>query len=90
MKDQISLIFLNLNYIIPPVIAIVLILKVVMFLRFKTDQRRFVDLVYFNSNQIVSNKAHEKVNFKIIQNSLTFYFVFLILFDIFLLICSPK
>lgn len=81
MNPQLSVILFSFNTSLPYIIAIVLLLKIVLFYKFKTNDWKWSNLVYFNYKQILTVKSAERPNIKIIENSLTYYLVFLILIN---------
>lgn len=77
MKSEFALILLNFEYVLPAVIAFVLAAKVFLFFKYKTSEWSLVNLLFFSYKNI-SVKTSEKANVKVIENSLSFYLLFLI------------
>jgi hypothetical protein len=69
-----------------PLIMLVVAVKFALFMIFKTRQCRFYHFFYFEDSQIVSGRSLKKVTARIIQNCLSFYLLFLVVFDIILLL----
>jgi hypothetical protein len=82
MKQQFASILLNFNCIILPVITVAIFVKIVLFFKFKTTKCTYYNLLYFKSQQILSTYSQQAVSIKIIQNSLSFYLVFLALLEL--------
>ena len=81
MNPQFSFILLNFNSILPFVISFVIVLKVAIFFKYKTNQWRLSNIIYFNYKHILTLKTSDKPNVKIIENSLTYYLVFLVVIN---------
>lgn len=81
MKQDFNLILVNITNYLPIIIALVLVLKIVLYVKFKTNNWTFSNLFYFSFNQIVATKPKEKANVKIVENSLSFYLLFLVVID---------
>ena len=82
MNQQLTLILINVNYFMPIIIAFVFVLKIALYLKFKTNNWTLANLFYFKYKQIVTSKPKEKVNVKIVENSLTYYLLFLVAIDL--------
>ena len=80
-NPQLSVILLNFNGALPYIIAFVLLTKVALFVKYRTSQWTLANLIYFNYKHILSVKASERANIKIIENSLSFYVMFLIIIN---------
>lgn len=86
MKYDLNLILVNITNYLPIIIAIVLLVKIVLYIKFKTNNWTLSNLFYFSFNQIVTSKPKEKVNVKIVENSLSFYLLFLVVIDFFMVV----
>lgn len=83
MLQSLSLILANFSFIILPVIIAAVIVKVILFLKFKTSNCSYYNLIYFRTGQIISSKTEVRINVKIWQNSLSCYVAFLVLLNVF-------
>ncbi len=72
------------NFLVVLVMVLVIISKVALFFAFKTSRCRYFNIIYFNSRQIIAGGSIHQVSTGILQNALSFYFVFLVLFYVFL------
>ncbi len=86
MNQDYNLILANITNYLPIIIALVLVLKIVLYVKFKTNNWTYTNLFYFPYNQILTSKPREKVNVKIVENSLSFYLLFLIVIDFFVVV----
>lgn len=80
MNNTFGLILLNFNFILPPLMAIVIAVKLTTFFRYKAKHWKMINLLYFQRKQIATAKSFKLANIKIISNALSFYLVFLIVF----------
>jgi len=88
MIQNIASILLHFQFIIPPVIIATLLLKASLYIKFKTNEYRYYNFIYFKTGQIISSKTEEKLSIKIVQNSLSYYVVFLVLLQVFIAVCK--
>ncbi|WP_207494173.1 hypothetical protein [Aridibaculum aurantiacum] len=71
---------------LPPLIISVVLLKLVLFVFFRTSNSRIGQFFYFNDYQVVDTKCLKNVTIKIVQNCLSFYLLFLLVFHLVLLL----
>lgn len=91
MADEFVDVIVTLEKWIFPLVLLILLVKVLLFVFVEKDKTRFFAFFYFNDSQIISSNSFSKVSVKIVQNCLSFYLLFLIVFDIILIttFCKP-
>lgn len=88
MKQEFSLLLSNLTHVILPIIIGTAVLKCCLFFTFKPVKWKYYNLVYFKTGQIASAKSEHTLHAKIIQNALSYYFVFLLILELVIYIFS--
>ena len=88
MRGEYFLIISNFDFVLIALIFATLALKAGLFFTQKSVNKRYYDPMYCKEKQVVFSSSEQQLNIKIIQNSLTYYLVFLVLLEGFLTFLS--